>query len=399
MKYPAFIRENPPLALYAPLATATSGFGQTFFVSIFGAGIRAEFSLTNSAYGLYYGLATLCSALLLLRLGGLVDRWALWRVTLLAVLLLCAGCLVLGLAPHWGLLIPGFLLIRLGGQAMLSHLGMTVAGRYFLQSRGRIMALTAAGFPLAEATLPAAASLILINSGWRLPWLAAAGFLLLVALPVLLSLARQAAHPAETERESVADGRPSLTRSQTLRDPGFYLILPAALVTPFTVTAIIFHQAAIAEIRHWPTEVVGLAFSGFALGHFASLFLAGPLIDRWGAQRSLPLALAPLFSGLLVLGLTDALWTPYLYLALTGATLGAVGAASGALWPERYGTRYIGAIRSVAQAAMVFSTAVSPFLIGALLDAELSPSVVALVLAALVALCASLVALVRPARR
>lgn len=399
MKYPAFIRENPPLALFALLATATSGFGQTFFVSIFGAGIRAEFSLTNSSYGLYYGLATLCSALLLLKLGGLADRWSLWRVTLFAVVLLFSGCLVIGFAPHWSLLVPGFLLARLGGQAMLSHLGMTVASRYFLESRGRIMALTAAGFPLAEAILPAGASLILIHGGWRMPWFAAAGILLLIALPVLLVLARHATHPADTDSRSAADSRQSLTRSQALRDPGFYLVLPAALVTPFTVTAIIFHQAAIAEIRHWPMEVVGLAFSGFALGHFASLFLAGPLIDRWGAQRSLPLALTPLFSGLLVLGLTEADWTPYLYLALTGTTLGAVGAASGALWPERYGTRYIGGIRSVAQAVMVFSTAISPLLVGALLDADLSPSAVALILAALVALCAALVGMVRPAVR
>lgn len=399
MKYPAFIKENPPLALFALLATATSGFGQTFFVSVFGAGIRAEFSLTNSAYGLYYGLATLCSALLLLKLGGLADRWSLWRVTLLALALLFSGCLVIGLAPHWSLLIPGFLLTRLGGQAMLSHLGMTVASRYFLQSRGRIMALTAAGFPLAEALLPAGASLVLVRAGWRLPWFGAAGILLLVALPVLLSLARHAAHPEERDRHAGSDSGGSLTRSQALRDPGFYLVLPAALVTPFTVTAIIFHQAAIAEIRHWPMEVVGLAFSGFALGHFASLFLAGPLIDRWGAQRSIPLALTPLFAGLLVLGLTEADWTPYLYLALTGTTLGAVGAAAGALWPERYGTRYIGGIRSVAQAAMVFSTALSPLLIGALLDANLPPSAVALILAAFVALCASLVGLARPARQ
>src|SRR6056297_2439260 len=159
MKYPLFFSENPRLALYAPLAIATSGFGQTFFVSVFGAAIRADFSLSNSSYGFYYGLATLCSALTLLKLGEVVDRWDLWRVTLLAVMLLATGCLVLGLAPHWSLLLPGFYLLRLGGQAMLSHLGMTVAGRYFQRSRGRIMALTAAGFPLVEASLPALAGL------------------------------------------------------------------------------------------------------------------------------------------------------------------------------------------------------------------------------------------------
>lgn len=398
MKYPEFVKENPRLALFAPLALATSGFGQTFFVSVFGAGIRGEFGLSNSSYGLYYGLATLCSALLLLKLGGLVDRWDLWRITLLALVLLISGCLILGLAPHWSLLIPGFLLIRLGGQALLSHLGMSVAGRYFLHQRGRIMALTGAGFPLAEATLPAMAGFILVRAGWRLPWLLAAGAVLLVALPVLMSLARHAEHPASRDDRQTSSGPASLTRRQMLSDSGFYLVLPACLITPFAVTALLFHQAMIAEIRHWPLEVVGLAFSGFALGHLASLFIAGPLVDRLGAQRSLPLTLAPLFSGMLVLGLTDAFWTPYLYLTLTGFTLGGVSAAGGALWPERYGVRHIGAIRSVAQAATVFSTAIAPFILGALLDAGLSPGTLGFLLAALVALSAALVTLVRPAQ-
>lgn len=395
MKYPLFVSENPRLALYAPLAIATSGFGQTFFVSVFGAAIRAEFSLSNSSYGLYYGLATLCSALTLLKMGELVDRWDLWRVTLLAVMLLATGCLLLGLAPHWGLLLPGFYLLRLGGQAMLSHLGMTVAGRYFQRSRGRIMALTAAGFPLAEASLPALAGLLLIHYGWRLPWLLAAITVMLLALPLLLLLARRAVHPQRLKAEMPAGG-PQLTRGQMLRDPGFYLVLPATLVTPFVITALLFHQATIAELQGWPLVTVSRAFIGFALGHFASLFLAGPLIDRWGAKRSLPLALLPLLGGLLVLGLSNAGWTPYLYLVLTGATLGVVNTAAGAFWPERYGVRHVGAIRSVSQAVMVFSTAVAPLILGLLLDAGLSVATIGLLLASLVGGSAMLAVTVRP---
>src|SRR6056297_1932044 len=101
MKYPSFTQENPSLALYALLATASSGFGQTFFVSVFGASLRHEFALSNSAYGLTYGVATLCSAALLIRVGALADYWALTRVTTLALILLASGCVVLGLAAHW----------------------------------------------------------------------------------------------------------------------------------------------------------------------------------------------------------------------------------------------------------------------------------------------------------
>ncbi|MFO7767130.1 MAG: MFS transporter [Pelovirga sp.] len=397
MKLPSFIAENPSLALFALLATAFSGFGQTFFISVFGSFIRDAFTLSNSHYGFYYGGATLLSALLLLKIGGLVDRKPLWQVTLMAILLLSSGCLLIGIAPHWMLLIPGFLLIRLGGQAMLSHLGVTVAGRYFTYSRGKIMALTVAGFPLAEATLPLGAGILLLYGQWRLPWLVAVAVLLLVALPLLLYLARTAPHPQSASNHQSTADQNSLTRAEVLRDAGFYMLLPAALANPFSVTAVLFHQATLVDLRNWPAEQIGLAFTGFAVGHLASLLIAGPIIDRFGAQRTLPVALLPLLAGLLVLTSVSASWALFVYLLLTGSSLGCSGAAGGALWPERYGTRHLGAIRSVAQAVMVVSTATAPVVVGLLLDLSHSTTWVGLFLSAGVAAAIILAWSVKPA--
>jgi len=55
------------------------------------------------------------------------------------------------------------------------------------------MALTAGGFPIAEAILPLSAGLILAASGWRTPWFIAAGIPLAILLPVLLFLSRRSA--------------------------------------------------------------------------------------------------------------------------------------------------------------------------------------------------------------
>jgi MFS family permease len=48
---------------------------------------------------------------------------------------------------------------------------------------------------------------------------------------------------------------------------------------------------------------------------------------------------------------------------------GAGSAVLGAFWPEYYGTRHLGAIRSVATSLMVFATALGPVITGALIDA------------------------------
>ncbi|GGC99949.1 MFS transporter [Halopseudomonas salina] len=386
-----FLQENPSLALFALLATASSGFGQTFLLGLFGDQLRNAFGLSHSLYGLTYSLATLCSAALLLRFGSLLDHWSLRRVTLMAILVLSAGCLMLGLAGYLWMLALGFLLVRFGGQAMLSHIGMTTAGRYFSLNRGKVVAFSASGFPLSEAVLPLLISALVVAVGWRGSWIASAVILLIVLLPLMLWLSRNASHP-QASGDHAEHTLTGWTRAEVLRDRGFYLLLPASIAVPFIVTALFFHQGAITTLRGWSLEDFARAFISYGAGHFLSLFLAGVLIDRVGAQKLLPVALIPLLSGLLVLGLSGADWIPWLFLGLLGLSQGAMNATLGALWPERYGVRHIGAIRSVMQAIMVLSTAVAPVALGLLLDAGVGIAGLVALLAVYTAASAALAA-------
>ena len=62
----------------------------------------------------------------------------------------------------------------------------------------------------------------------------------------------------------------------------------------------------------------------------------------------------------------------YLVMAMIGVTQGASVTVVGALWPELYGTRNLGAIKALATSAMVFSTALGPGVTGMLIDAGIS---------------------------
>lgn len=395
-RIPSFLAENPALALFALLATASSAFGQTYYLGLFGDQLRTAFNLTHSSYGLIYAFATLCSAGMLLRFGNLVDLWTPARISILAVSILATGCLVLAGASHLVVLWLGFLMVRFGGQAMLSHIGMTTAGRYFTRNRGKVVAFAAAGYPLSEAVMPLFVTVLMIWIGWRATWVASSAALLLVILPLMLLLSRNAAHP----QAKIAHDIPSMrgaTRSDVLRDRGFYLLLPAALAGPFIVTALFFHQAAIARLKGWPTEAFATAFVAYGVGHLVSLLVAGITIDRITAQRTLPLALIPMLVGLLVLSAYDQVWTPWVFLGLLGLSQGAINAALGAIWPERYGIKHIGGIRSVMQAMMVVSTALSPVALGVLLDGEIPVGIIAFGLA-IYTLIASLLAARSPQR-
>jgi MFS family permease len=56
-------------------------------------------------------------------------------------------------------------------------------------------------------------------------------------------------------------------------------------------------------------------------------------------------------------------------MALVGLSTGVIAAVGGAYWPEIYGAKYLGSIRSMATAIMVFATALGPLVTGYLIDA------------------------------
>ncbi len=150
------------------------------------------------------------------------------------------------------------------------------------------------------------------------------------------------------------------------------------------------------EIRWLASGFLLMLFSGFGQTYYIALFAAnfplfagahvvtalgaGWLVDRFGSRRLLPVYLLPLGLAILLLALADTAFVVPVSMALIGFTMGFAGATSGALWAELYGTTHLGAIRSITIAVMVFATAVSPGLVGVLLDAGvgLEPQLIAM---------------------
>ena len=68
-----FYFENARWLFGGFLLACFSGFGQTFYISIWGGEIREEFQLTHGDFGIVYMVATLASALALPFVGRLID--------------------------------------------------------------------------------------------------------------------------------------------------------------------------------------------------------------------------------------------------------------------------------------------------------------------------------------
>ena len=74
MNYFRFVRQNRRFLAFGLLVALFSSFGQTYFIGLFSAELRAAFALSHGEFGLIYSLASLAAGLCLIWLGRFVDR-------------------------------------------------------------------------------------------------------------------------------------------------------------------------------------------------------------------------------------------------------------------------------------------------------------------------------------
>src|SRR5690625_2199675 len=161
---------------------------------------------------------------------------------------------------------------------------------------------------------------------------------------------------------------------------------------PFWVTGLFLYQVSAAESLGWTAGLIASAFIAFALSRIMAGIMTGPMIDRFSARSLFPFMVFPMVAGLISAWVLSGSWVAYLYMGLVGATMGIGSTIKPALFAEIYGRNLVGTVQSLYSSVMVFSTAVSPFLVGWMLDASFSMESI-LMLATLSSLLAGLVAL------
>jgi MFS family permease len=386
------LRQQPALLGFGALFCFTSSFGQTFFIAVFGGAIRAEFGIGHGTFGAAYSAATLASAVTLVWLGKLVDHMAAARLAMLTVVGLAVASLAMSVSAGLVTLVLAFYGLRLFGQGMSTHIPSSVLAKRFSAARGRAISLASMGVAVSEMVMPPVAVMAL-ELGWRWGWRGFAALLVLLILPMLLRLLALADRRPVTDEPSIGYTPPpvaSRRQGEVLRDWRFWLLVPGLLAGSMIVTGIFFHHVHIVAAKGWSLGPFAATFTVYAAGSIAASLTSGWLVDRLGARR--PLVFFPLIlaSGCLLLAVGDSFALALGMMLLFGITSGGQSTTVNALWAELYGTAYIGAIRSLAMALMVFGSAVSPIIFGRLLDLGLSPEALAVACAIYAALAGML---------
>lgn len=377
--YFRFIQQNTALLVFGFLAFFWGNFGQSFFIAWFGTPIQQDLGLSASAYSLAYSVATLGSAISIVVVGALIDRVRLsYYVTAVAVGLGLA-MLVLANAINFWTLLAGFFLLRLCGQGLMPHTGISTMARYFEHGRGKAMSIAASGTPVGEMLMPLAVVGILAWLGWRGSWLLFAGLVPLILLPVMWLLLRRISRvhsldPAQAaaDTQGEADTAQAYRRRDVLKDMRFWLVLPVLLSGGFLITAVFIHQGFLLQTKGWSAEWFALCFTVYGAMHWLGSLGMGVLVDRFSARQMMRVCMFPTLLGLILLIPSQHPLMAMVFMFLAGTSMGATAPVMGALWAEVYGVRHIGAIRSLVTACGVLATSASPLIVGVAIDADVS---------------------------
>ncbi len=388
VEYWHFARSHPRFLGFGFFLAFLSSAGQTYFIGVFGPEIQSEFGLDSGSWGRIYMMGTLASALIINWSGSLIDRIDLRWFTAMSLLGLSAACFVMSSVTKPLVLVLAIFMLRQFGQGLSSHAGITSMARYHQADRGKAIALAAIGFAVGEAALPVMAVFAIQAWGWRETYAGVSAVVLMSLLVALWLLKghsqRHAIHRQIIDQQTIDESSLfNYTRRQMLSEPRFYLMLPAMIAPSLIMTALFFFPAEIARAKGWTSLWVTGHYWVYSITAVTVTITSGVLIDRFTARRVVPTFLIPLAFSLVVLTLSNTAFMVWPFMFLMGASSGLYFTGLSALWAELYGAKHLGAIKSLTNAVMVFSSALGPALVGSLLSWWISFEVICLILAAI----------------
>ena len=151
------------------------------------------------------------------------------------------------------------------------------------------------------------------------------------------------------------------------------------LAMPWIATGVFVYQSFITESKEWGSFVIAQSFMIYSILSVLTLLMAGFLIDKFTSRKLLIYMNIPLLFSSLVLIYFNVPLSAFVFLGLIGISNGLANVLGSSTWAEIYGVKYIGSIKALTTALMVFSTAFGTALFGILIDKGFSIEQIALV--------------------
>ncbi|MDC0975157.1 MFS transporter [Candidatus Pelagibacter sp.] len=356
--------------LFGFIFTFFSSFGQSYFLGLFNSSIREALSITHGQFGSIYASATLCSSFLLIWVGKKIDDVNIFKFAFFVTILLSFACFFFSRVTSVFLLFIAIFLMRFSGQGMMSHTASTTISRYFTKTRGRALSISWFGLSSAEFIMPVLMVYLLTIIDWQNLWLIFS-ISVLIILPIasflLIKNLNLDSREASDENIKYVEIK-QWKRRDVLKDYRFYIISLNMLAMPWIFTGFAVFQSFVQTSKGWGPYVIAQSFMSYSIFSVLTLFLSGFLIDKFTSRKLLIYMNIPLLLSVIVLFLFDTPITAFLFLGLVGISNGFANILGSSTWAELYGVKYLGSIKALTTALMVFATAFGTALFGYLID-------------------------------
>ncbi|MDA7732313.1 MFS transporter [Candidatus Pelagibacter sp.] len=373
---------NFKVILFGFIFTFFSSFGQSFFLGLFNSSIRDALSITHGQFGSIYASATLLSSFILVWIGKKIDDFNILKFASYVIALLAISCFLFSKISSVAFLFLSIFLMRLSGQGLMSHTATTTISRFFEKTRGRALSTTWLGLSLAEFILPLLIIFLLTFIDWRNIWIAISISVIIILPIVIVTLvknvkldSREIASVTNIKTKDIKQW----TRGEVLKDYRFYIICLSMLAMPWIATGTFVYQSFIVSSKGWGPYVIAQSFMVYSILSVVTLFLTGFLIDKFSSRKLIIYMNIPLLVAMFVLYYSNLPISSFVFLGLIGISNGLANVLGSATWAEIYGVKYIGSIKALTTALMVFATAFGTALFGILIDNTFSIEQIALV--------------------
>ncbi len=362
--------------------TFFSSFGQSFFLGLFNSSIRNELSITHGQFGSIYASATLLSSFLLIWVGKKIDDISISKFALFVILLLSFSSFFFSKISSITFLFIAIFLMRFAGQGMMSHTATTTISRYFTKSRGKALSTGWFGLSTAEFILPVLIVYLLAIYNWRNIWVTIS-IIVIIFLPIasyfLVRTLNFESRETQQDGNSLDNKIKEWKRVEVIKDFRFYIVCANMLAMPWIATGTFVYQSFILESKNWGPFIIAQSFMVYSILSVITLFLSGFLIDKFTSRKLLIFMNIPLLLAVIVIIYFNHPITAFIFLGLIGVSNGFANVLGSSTWAEIYGVKYIGSIKALTTALMVFATAFGTAFFGILIDRGFSIEQIAII--------------------
>ena len=361
---------NKKVIIFGFIFTFFSSFGQSFFLGLFNAPIRNELGITHGQFGSIYASATIFSSLLLIWVGKKIDDYRILNYSFFVVILLFTSSLFFSFINSIYFLAVGIFLMRFSGQGLMSHTSTTTISRFFERSRGKALSTIWFGLSTAEFILPVLITYFFLIYSWRTVWQGIAVLIILFLPFVILNTIKAInldSREADTDIKTKLKIK-SWRRRDVLKDYRFYIVSLNMLAMPWIATGVFVYQSFISDSKTWEVYTIPKAFMVYSITSIVTLFVSGFLVDKFTGRKLIMYMNLPLLFAMITLFYFEHEIFAYVFLGLIGVSNGLANILGSSTWAEIYGVKYIGSIKALTTAFMVFSTAFGTAVFGLLID-------------------------------